>query len=172
MVFALVGDSTMTSEPLPLALGASTASSSRGSTTASTAGTALTLSLVLAVFGVAAGLAVFAAFFFFTTGFLAATDQPFIIGRPGRPGRHVHQPAPVRASDMMSCATCAAVFLSVSTFASAWRYAASRSFRSAFIRSTGSSPINNGRVPRSEERRVGKECRTRWAAEDGQGNGL
>src|SRR5207302_5215793 len=27
--------------------------------------------------------------------------------------------------------------------------------------------VTFGRVPRSEERRVGKECRSRWSAEDG-----
>src|SRR2546429_3024525 len=31
------------------------------------------------------------------------------------------------------------------------------------LRSAGAQPLQGGRLPRSEERRVGKECRSRWS---------
>src|SRR2546427_438255 len=83
-------------------------------------------------------------FFRFTALFLAATHQPFV-KRNAR--GHLYHPALLCASLVTSAATCCSVLRSVSMTASALRYDGSRSFSSWRMRATGSSPVNNGRVP-------------------------
>src|SRR5437879_1115533 len=121
MVLALVGDSTMTSEP-PL-VGASACASGSAGAAAFTGFAFFGFAffgfafLSVAFFGFASvgSASCGNAFFFFTTFFLAATSQPFVNGE----GVHLYHPAPCRASRTTSAATCCGVLRSVSTFASA-----------------------------------------------------
>src|SRR5207249_919913 len=68
---------------------------------------------------------------------------------------------PHRRLARVAAATSGAVLRSVSIFSCAWRYAASRSLSSWRIRSTGSSPINNGRVPCGSARCAAVSARAR-----------
>src|SRR2546422_11141413 len=115
MVLALVGDSTMTSDPFAAALSTGAAALAR-----------------------ACGLALGVEGFFFrvTAFFLAATPQPFVNG--ARP--HLYHPAPVCASLTTSSATCAAALRSVSTCAWAFSQNSARSLSRFRMRATASSP--------------------------------
>src|SRR5205085_8161290 len=65
--------------------------------------------------------------------------------------------------------TCALPISWVRGSTAAARNYGSRAFRRAWRRSgragTGPRPAPRGAPPRSEERRVGKECRSRWGAD-------
>src|SRR5690349_22121736 len=91
MVFALVGDSTMTSEPFPF-VDPAVAAVSSASVSAPSAESSMTSTTGAARFfpprflgaGAGAGMGFSSAVAFFFTGFfLAATDQPFIINGLG-----------------------------------------------------------------------------------------